>query len=69
MGQSISLSTRHGRISAWMCTPAVASRRALIVVQEIFGVNSHIRQVCERFAKHGYVAIAPALFDLVHPHT
>ena len=69
MGQTISLSTRHGRISAWMCTPPVATRRALIVVQEIFGVNSHIRQVCERFAKHGYVVIAPALFDLAHPHT
>lgn len=69
MGQSISLNTRHGRISGWMCTPPFATRSALIVVQEIFGVNSHIRQVCERFAKHGYVVVAPALFDLVHPNT
>lgn len=69
MGQSISLSTRHGRISGWMCTPPSATRSALVVVQEIFGVNAHIRQICERFARHGYVVIAPALFDLVHPHT
>jgi carboxymethylenebutenolidase len=34
-----------------------------VVVQEIFGVNTHIRSVCDRFAADGYVAIAPALFD------
>ena len=34
-----------------------------MVVQEIFGVNSHIRSVCDGFAADGYVAIAPALFD------
>ena len=42
---------------------------AVIVVQEIFGVNSHIRQVADRFANYGYLAIAPALFDLVSPGT
>ena len=52
-----------------MCTPPAATRRALVVVHEIFGLNSHIRQVCERFAKHGYVVIAPALFDVLRPNT
>lgn len=69
MGQTISINTRHGRISAWHARPKVTPRGALIVVQEIFGVNSHIRQVADRFANYGYVAIAPALFDVVHPGT
>ena len=69
MGQTISISTRHGRISAWQAKPHDKPRGALIVVQEIFGVNHHIRQVTDRFANYGYLAIAPALFDLVHPGT
>jgi carboxymethylenebutenolidase len=69
MGQTISINTRHGRISAWHAKPHVTPRGALIVVQEIFGLNSHIRQVADRFANYGYVTIAPALFDLVHPGT
>ncbi len=35
----------------------------IVVIQEIFGVNSHIRDVCDRFAQEGYTAVAPALFD------
>lgn len=66
---TISLSTRHGRISAWMSKPTVAPKGALIVIQEIFGVNHHIRSVTDRLAHYGYVSIAPALFDLVHPGT
>ena len=66
---TISLSTRHGRFSGWQAKPHVSPKGAVIVVQEIFGVNSHIRQVADRFAHYGYVAIAPALFDLVHPGT
>jgi len=69
MGQTISISTRHGRISAWHARPRVTPKGALIIVQEIFGLNSHIRQVADRFANYGYVAIAPALFDLIHPGT
>jgi carboxymethylenebutenolidase len=69
MGQTISISTRHGRISAWQAKPHDKPRGAVIVVQEIFGVNSHIREVTERFANYGYLAVAPALFDLVHPGT
>lgn len=69
MGQTISINTRHGRISAWHAKPHDKPRGALIVVQEIFGLNSHIRQVADRFANYGYITIAPALFDLVHPGT
>lgn len=69
MGQTISISTRHGRISAWQAKPHDKPRGAVIVIQEIFGVNSHIRQVADRFAHYGYLAIAPALFDRVRPGT
>ena len=39
-----------------------------LVVQEIFGVNHHIRSVCDRLAKEGYVAIAPSIFDRTSPN-
>ncbi len=48
---------------AWIARPAAAPRGAVVVVQEIFGVNAHVREVCGSFADAGYVAIAPALFD------
>lgn len=41
---------------------------AVIVIQEIFGVNEHIQKVCDRFAANGYVAIAPSLFHREHPN-
>ena len=44
-----------------------ARKGGVVVVQEIFGVNAHIRDVCDRFAADGYEAIAPALFDRVRP--
>jgi carboxymethylenebutenolidase len=66
---TISLSTRHGRISAWEAKTHVEARGGVIVVQEIFGVNTHIRAVADRFANYGYRAVAPALFDLVAPAT
>ncbi len=50
------------RLAAWKDGPEDATR-ALVVAQEIFGVNSHIRNVCARFAREGYAVIAPALFD------
>jgi carboxymethylenebutenolidase len=57
------------RFGAWVATPAGAPRAGLLVLQEIFGVNAHIRRVAEAFAAHGYLAIAPALFDRVRPDT
>lgn len=48
--------------AAYAAGPADA-KRALVVVQEIFGVNQHMRRICDDFAKEGYAVIAPALFD------
>jgi carboxymethylenebutenolidase len=52
-------------LSAWLAEPAGPPRGALVVLQEIFGVNSHIRAVTDSFAAEGFLAIAPALFDRV----
>ncbi len=67
MGSNITLTASDGhRLNAWRSGPDDAAR-GLVVVQEIFGVNGHIRAVCERFAAHGFAVIAPALFDRVKP--
>jgi carboxymethylenebutenolidase len=51
--------------SAYVSEPPNASKGAIVVLQEIFGVNSHIRGVADRYAAAGYLAIAPATFDRV----
>jgi carboxymethylenebutenolidase len=65
MGQWIDLHTAHGGIAAWRAEPAGKPRGAIVVIQEIFGVNPHIRSVAEDFAGEGYVALAPAFFDVL----
>jgi carboxymethylenebutenolidase len=66
MGEMITLTAADGhRLSAYRATPPGKPRGALVVVQEIFGVNSHIKKITDGFAADGYVAIAPALFDRV----
>lgn len=62
MGQHISLPSGIG---AYRAAPDGAPRGGIVVIQEIFGVNAHIRDVADRFAAHGYLAIAPAFFDHV----
>ena len=54
-------------VPAWLAEPAGTPRAAVVVVQEIFGDNSHNRDDTERWAKAGYLAIAPALFTRVQP--
>ena len=54
-------------LGLYRADPASRPRGQLVIVQEIFGVNDHIRSVCDDFAREGYVAIAPALFDRVRP--
>jgi carboxymethylenebutenolidase len=48
---------------AYVATPGGEVAKAVVVIQEIFGVNSHIRAVTDGFARDGFLAIAPALFD------
>ena len=51
----------------YVARPAQAARGAVVVLQEIFGVNSHIRALVDDFAQQGYLALAPALFHRLRP--
>ena len=61
---TIELTASDGfNLAAYVAKPLGTGRGAIVVIQEIFGVNAHIRTVCDRYAADGYFAIAPALFD------
>jgi carboxymethylenebutenolidase len=66
MGQSININTAGMHcIGAYLAKPDGKPRGGIVVVQEIFGVTQHIRNVADGFAEHGFTAIAPAFFDFV----
>jgi len=66
MGEFTTIMARDGHeFQAYLAAPTGKTRGAVIVLQEIFGVNSHIRSVTDGFAAEGYTAIAPALFDRI----
>ncbi len=66
MGDMLTLNSEDShRLAAYHAIPSGKARGALVIVQEIFGVNSHIKDVCDGFAADGYVVLAPALFDRV----
>lgn len=68
MGSMIELQAADGtRVPAYEARPAAAPRGAVVVIQEIFGVNSHIRNVADGYAAQGYLAVAPACFERVKP--
>ena len=52
---------------AYVAKPDGAVKGAVVVLQEIFGVNAHIREVADGYAKQGYLAVAPATFHRVKP--
>jgi carboxymethylenebutenolidase len=67
MGKNVELTAADGhKFSAYVAEPSGKPKGALIVVMEIFGVNSHIKKVTDEYAADGYLAIAPAFFDRVH---
>jgi carboxymethylenebutenolidase len=68
MGQFIDLTAKDGFVvPAYVAQPAGTPKGAVVVVQEIFGVNSHIRSVADGYAAQGYLAVAPATFHRVKP--
>jgi carboxymethylenebutenolidase len=68
MGQFIDLTAKDGFVvPAYVAQPAGTPKGAVVVVQEIFGVNSHIRAVADGYAAQGYLAVAPATFQRVKP--
>jgi carboxymethylenebutenolidase len=69
VGQDMTLTASDGfKLGSYRTQPEGKPKGAVVVIQEIFGVNSHIRTVCDRFAAQGYVAIAPSIFDRVEPN-
>ena len=66
VGQDITLTASDQfELGAYRTTPNGTPKGAVVVIQEIFGVNHHIRTICDRFAEQGYVAVAPAIFDRI----
>ena len=69
MGKDLKLTASDNfQLSAYRADPATAPKGAVVVIQEIFGVNHHIRAICDRLAGEGYVAIAPSIFDRIEPN-
>lgn len=68
MGEHITLTAADGqKLDAYVAHPEGEPLAGLVVVQEIFGVNAHIRSVADGYAKDGFLAVAPALFDRIEP--
>jgi carboxymethylenebutenolidase len=64
LGKHVSLTAADKfQLGGYRAEPAGTAKGGVVVIQEIFGVNHHIRAVCDRLAGEGYAALAPALFD------
>jgi carboxymethylenebutenolidase len=68
MGKSVDIETvDNNELTGYLAEPEGEAIGALVVIQEIFGVNAHIREDCDGFAKDGYIVLAPAMFNRVGP--
>jgi carboxymethylenebutenolidase len=66
MGETVTLQAGDGHhLDAYVARPAGEPIAGLVVIQEIFGVNRHIRSIADGYAKDGFFAVAPALFDRI----
>jgi carboxymethylenebutenolidase len=69
MGTIVSLTAADGfKLNAYRADPVGPARGGIVVIQEIFGVNHHIRSICDRLAAAGYRAMAPQVFDRLQPN-
>lgn len=66
MSETVKLRASDGHsLNAYVAEPSGTPRAGLVVIQEIFGVNAHIRSVADSYAQHGFLAVAPAIFDRI----
>jgi carboxymethylenebutenolidase len=66
MGERIKLTASDGfSLNAYRAVPEGKARGGVVVIQEVWGLNNFVRGVVDRFARHGYLAVAPAMFDRV----
>ncbi|WP_271439698.1 dienelactone hydrolase family protein [Pontixanthobacter luteolus] len=70
MSETVSITTLSGDadFSAYLAKPAGKPKAAILVIQEIFGVNAGIRRKCDKWAEEGYLAVAPDLFFRMEPN-
>ena len=67
MSEQITLSAADGQFAAYVARPCTRHAPVVIVLQEIFGVNTDIRGMCDELAEHGFIAMAPDLFWRTKP--
>jgi carboxymethylenebutenolidase len=68
MGQQIQLKASDGfSLGGYRADASGKPKGGLVVIQEIFGVNHHMRNVCDQFAAKGYTSLSPAIFDRAKP--
>ncbi|MDB5418186.1 MAG: ysgA [Phenylobacterium sp.] len=67
MGERTTITTNDGSFSAYVARPKAASASAVVVIQEIFGVNAVMREITDGLAGQGYLAICPDLFWRIEP--
>lgn len=67
MSETLSIKTPDGTFSAYVARPAAAQAPAVVVIQEIFGVNAVMQEVCDRLAGDGYLTVCPDLFWRLEP--
>jgi len=68
MGSKIQLTSSDGHsLGAYLAEPSTPASSAVVIIQEVFGVNRHIRSVVDDYASQGFSALAPALFDRAQP--
>jgi carboxymethylenebutenolidase len=66
-GKDITIRTTDGSFGGYLASPSAGRGAAIVVIQEIFGVNAFVRAVADGFAAHGYFALAPDLFWRIEP--
>ena len=66
-GKDITINTTDGPFGGYLAVPASAGGAGIVVIQEIFGINKFVRAVADRYAAHGYLALAPDLFWRLEP--
>ena len=67
MNPTLEVNTPEGTFKAYIARPAIVPAPAIVVVQEIFGVNADLRDTCDELAKQGYFALSPDLFWRMEP--
>src|SRR5215213_1602207 len=67
MGETVNIQTEDGSFSAYVARPGAGRAPALVVIQEIFGVNAVMREITDGLAAQGYLAICPDLFWRIEP--